>query len=80
MLDRAEKINRLFGQRLREIRERQNLSMHDLWLKSGITISQIGKIERGHGNPTLATIASLAIALQVTAEEFIPREIFTDDQ
>ncbi|TWR26774.1 helix-turn-helix transcriptional regulator [Mucilaginibacter achroorhodeus] len=78
MYDRAEEINKLFGRKLREIRNSQKLSQYELWLISGIATSQIGKIERGTGNPTLATIVSLARALKVPFDDLMPRELLKD--
>jgi len=72
MINRDDKVNKLFGERLREERRARRLSQHKLWLISGINTSQIGKIERGVGNPSLATVVALAKALELSLDILIP--------
>lgn len=54
-----------FGQNVRKLRLAQNLSQEELAFNAGITINQIGRIERGEINTTLVTIGALASALDL---------------
>lgn len=72
MINRNVEANKVFGERLREERVARGLSQHDLFLQSGIATSQIGKIERGVGNPSLGTIVEFAKALEVSLDVLLP--------
>ena len=54
-----------FGAALREWRVRRQLTQEQLAERSGLSYKFIGEVERGRGNPTLATMAKLARALDV---------------
>ena len=56
---------RLIGENIRRERKRQLLTMEQLAEKAGITDNFLGKIERGEGTPSLATIDSISCALHV---------------
>lgn len=53
-----------FGERIRELRGMRRLSQAALARTAGLSYKFVGEIERGIGNPTLKTIASLATALE----------------
>ena len=61
----------MFGKRLAEVRKSKNLTQEDLSFKSGLTLSQIARIETGVINTTLNTILVLAEAIEVE-----PKELF----
>ena len=52
-----------FGDHLRELRTKKELSQEELAYTADIPISQIGRIERGEVNTTISTIKALAKAL-----------------
>jgi transcriptional regulator with XRE-family HTH domain len=54
-----------FGKRLRQIRLEKGFSQEDLAYSSGLTLSQIGRIERGVINTSLSTIFVIARTLNV---------------
>ena len=54
-----------FGRRIREIRLSQKLSQEELANLADIPLSQVGRVERGEGNPTLSTIFNLSEALKL---------------
>jgi len=58
------------GQRIRELRQREKLSLRGLSLKSGVAVSFLSKIEAGNGSPTLATLLKMLESLGVSAPEF----------
>ncbi len=76
MIYRNVAISKLLGERLRQVRISKGLTQEQLWLESGIAISQIGKIERGVANPTISTVAALAKTLKVSFDTLIPPDSF----
>ena len=52
-----------FGQRLRQLRQINKLSLAALAESAGVTKLTLGKIERGEGNPTLSVIWKIANGL-----------------
>lgn len=57
-------LNKL-AKHLRSLRETKDLSQEDLAYKSGLALSQIGRIERGEINPTICTLKVLADTLEI---------------
>lgn len=60
-----------FGNVLRELRERRELSQEQLALQSGLVRPHVGMLERGERSPTLTTLFRLAQALRVEPGEMI---------
>jgi len=58
------------GQRLREIRTMQGLSMRALAAMSGLNINTLSLIENQHTSPSVSTLQQLAQSLQVSVTEF----------
>jgi len=65
----VEKVEKQFGERVREIRQAKGLSQEDLAFKSRVHRTYLGGIERGERNPSLKNIAAIAKALGVTLSE-----------
>ena len=59
-------IRRKLGQRVRKYREQKGWSQEDMAEYSGLHRTYISGIERGTRNPTVAIVAQLANALNVT--------------
>ncbi len=58
--------------KLRKIRQGQNMSYRELSKLSGVSLSQIEKIESGYAsNPTIKTMWKLAKALRVKIDDLI---------
>jgi transcriptional regulator with XRE-family HTH domain len=59
----------VFGQRLRELRDKYGVTQHALALTSGLTDAYISNMENGFAVPSLTTVLRLAAALgcRVTA-------------
>jgi transcriptional regulator with XRE-family HTH domain len=53
------------GEAIRELRDEKGLSQERLSLDSGVHRNYIGGIERAERRPTLAAVATLAIALGI---------------
>jgi len=60
-----------FGKRLREIRERNGLSLRGLADLVDMDHSTIHRIEAGRNNPGLTTIIALARALDINIAELL---------
>lgn len=58
-------IRARFGTVLKAWRTRRQLTQEELAERSGLSYKFIGEIERGTGNPTIETVAQLAVALGV---------------
>ncbi len=63
--------SKLFGEKLRELREKRGLSQQELAELSGVHRNYVSDVERGQRNACLVNILRLATALRVA-----PRELF----
>ncbi|MBK6384903.1 MAG: helix-turn-helix transcriptional regulator [Chitinophagaceae bacterium] len=59
-----------FGKRLKSIRVKKGLSQLDLELESGISRTEISRIENGLKNIEFFTLIKLAVALQIDVKDF----------
>ena len=59
------KFMKAFGDNLRKLRTKKNISQETLAYKADIPISQIGRIERGEINTTISTVLTIANALEI---------------
>ena len=55
--------------KLKEIRQKYNLSLEDLSKKTGISTSHLNYIERGEKEPSLSMIIRIAVALNIDEKE-----------
>jgi transcriptional regulator with XRE-family HTH domain len=67
----ATKLGERLGKRVRSIRQRKVWSLEELAERAGMHVTYLSSIERGHRNPTLNVIASLARALAVTLSDLV---------
>lgn len=58
-----------FGERLKELREKRDLSQVRLSELAGMNRNYVGDVERGKRNPCLGNIVKLAEALDVSPAE-----------
>ena len=65
-----DNLKKKFGQRVRKIRQKQNLSQEELAEKIDIAVNNMGKIERGESFVTAVTLEKLASVLDVKVEDF----------
>lgn len=63
--------SRLLGERVRAIRVRLGLSQEDVAELAEIHVTNLGKLERGQGNPNLTTLVRLAAVLGVDPGELV---------
>lgn len=71
--DPATRVRRAFGEVIRDVRLRQDLSQEELAHAAGRHPTFISMIERGLSSPTLDTIVLLARALHVRPSELLKR-------
>lgn len=62
---------RLFGERVRTRRQQLGMTQEALSQRAEINRTYIGSLESGHRNPSLDTIARLALALDTDAGELV---------
>lgn len=60
------------GHRVRELREARGWNTHELGRRSGLTGSQVRKLESGVHAPRRATLEKLAQALELAVSELLP--------
>lgn len=58
-------------QKLRELRQRRVLTLHELEERSGVSYNTIWRLENGRGGAQPRTLRKLATALGVEPEELI---------
>ena len=70
-IKKNDKIPKLFGQKLKEIRAKKKMSQGDIARALSVDRSYISGIERGVRNPSLKNIERLARALNVELSELL---------
>lgn len=68
-MDPQAKALRAFGDRLKELREKRELSQERLSELGGMNRNYVSDVERGRRNPCLWNIVRLAEALEVSPSE-----------
>jgi transcriptional regulator with XRE-family HTH domain len=61
-----------FGRKLHQVRKTKGMTQEQLADAAGLSRNYVNDVERGRRNVTLATIASLARALDVRMAELMP--------
>ncbi|MBB3066148.1 XRE family transcriptional regulator [Limibacillus halophilus] len=69
--DAADSFALNIGKRIRYFRGLRGLSLSELSRQSSIAKGTLSRLESGQGNPTIMTLASLALVLDVTPSDFI---------
>lgn len=64
-------FRRAFGQAVRQVRERHDLSQEKLSFESGLDRTYISGVERGVRNPTLEVIQRLAVSLGTKSSKLL---------
>lgn len=70
-----KKSIKLLGKRLATVRKEKNLTQQALAFETGLSLSQIARIETGVINTTLNTIFIIAKALEVEPKELFDFEL-----
>ncbi len=66
-----DKISAQFGNNMKRIRAKKKMSQGDIARALDVDRGYISNIENGKKNPTLATVAKIANALGVSADELL---------
>lgn len=66
-----QKLQVLFGETIRELRQNKNIAQEKLAYLAGIDRTYMSAIERGLKNPSLKIIFQLADGLEMNASEII---------
>jgi transcriptional regulator with XRE-family HTH domain len=61
----------VFGDRLRELRQKRGLTQVDLAERCGFPQARISELERGSRSPNLVTMLRLALALECRVSELV---------
>lgn len=64
-------INKVFGNKLKEIRAEMSITQEELALKCDMQPSHIGQLERGIKSPTLETLYRIAYGLNMSIAELV---------
>lgn len=70
-----EQIRRIFGLKLRQIREKKDLSLYGLAKKTGLSKSYLNEIEKGKKYPKPDKIVAIAEALGTTYDEMVSMKL-----
>lgn len=70
-MDNEQLYLQSIGSKIKEIRIVKGLTQLELAIDSKITLSQVGAIERGIGNPTLKTINKICVTLGVKPSKIL---------
>jgi transcriptional regulator with XRE-family HTH domain len=65
---------RSLGERVRQVREHQRLSVAELATRTGVEIQRIRELEAGRFDPTLDVLIALARGLDVRLSALVPKD------
>ena len=71
MTSRSERVAEVFGERLRELREKRGESTRSLAAVAGMSYTYLSDLERGVRAPTLMMIVRLAVALRCKVTDLV---------
>jgi len=69
MMRRSDQPQSALGKAIRQLREERGMTQEALAHAAGVTVGHLSTIERGHSNPTWATVKSVAAALGASMVE-----------
>lgn len=72
------KLEESLGNRLRELRRQQGLSLRALAEKSGLSANTLSLIENGKTSPSVATLQQIALALNIPITAFFEVKVSRD--
>ncbi len=64
-------IHKKFGERLKELRDKNKVTQEQIAEKVGVDRSYMGFLERGEKNPTLEKLTLIAKAFNITLSELL---------
>jgi transcriptional regulator with XRE-family HTH domain len=66
---RSDQPQPALGKAIRQLREERGMTQEALAQEAGVTVGHMSMIERGHSNPTWATVKAVAVALDSSLAE-----------
>lgn len=66
-----DRVSREFGDRVRALRERANMTLEELSRRSGVSRAMLSKVERGEKSPTIGVATRIAHAVDATLSTLI---------
>jgi transcriptional regulator with XRE-family HTH domain len=66
---RSDQPQPALGKAIRQLRQERGMTQEALAQEAGITVGHMSMIERGHSNPTWATVRAIASALNLPLTE-----------
>lgn len=66
---RSDQPQPALGKAIRQLRDKRGITQEALAHAAGVTVGHLSMIERGHSNPTWATVKSIAQALNVPMDK-----------
>ena len=66
------KSQQIFGENLRQVRMKKNMSQEDVAGAAGISVTYYAGIERGEENPTFVVIENICKALNIKSSQVLP--------
>ncbi len=66
---RSDQPQPALGKAIRLLRDKRGMTQEALAHAAGVTVGHLSMIERGHSNPTWATVKAIADALDVSMVE-----------
>jgi transcriptional regulator with XRE-family HTH domain len=66
---RSDQPQPALGKAIRQLRDKRGMTQEALAHAAGVTVGHLSMIERGHSNPTWATVKAIAAALDVSMVE-----------
>lgn len=66
---RSDQPQPALGQAIRQLREERDMTQEALAQEASVTVGHMSMIERGHSNPTWATVKAIAVALGSTTAD-----------
>ncbi len=70
---RSDQPQPALGKAIRQLREERGMTQEALAQEAGVTVGHMSMIERGHSNPTWATVKAITGALGVPMVELVER-------
>jgi transcriptional regulator with XRE-family HTH domain len=69
MMRRSDQPQPALGKAIRQLREERGMTQEVLAHAAGVTVGHLSTIERGHSNPTWATVKAISSALGLPMDE-----------
>ena len=66
MMRRSDQPQPALGKAIRQLREERGMTQEALAHAAGVTVGHLSTIERGHSNPTWATLKAVTAALDTS--------------